>query len=185
MFIFGQRVCRTLRSRALTVVLVPLLPLVLLVAAAPVACAAANPGFQPAVATINPNTGALDVAFTEVGVVRRTNPFITLTTGHNPGFPGEGSMSIERCYAGTTATTNRWYPVGQPSAKIPATRSNRGVVSVHAPISSSFTCPSGQRLFLDSVTYLGVSLTGSAGETLAVVPNYISAALHIPLAPKR
>ena len=177
-----RRVPEKRRFSTMRALALPLISSVVLVAAAPVARAAGNPRFQSAVANIDPRTGALDVAFSEVGVVHRSKAFVTLQTGNNPGFPGTGAMAIERCYLGAIATTNYWYPVSRPSSRIPAPVGSRGVASVAAPRSGSFTCPPGQTLFLDRVTYLGVSLSGSAGETLQVVPGYVSAALHVSLA---
>jgi hypothetical protein len=48
-----------------------------------------------------------------------------------------------------------------------------GSITVAPPSAGGFSCPSGQRLVLASVSYTNVTLTGSGGET-ASVPGTIS-----------
>ena len=48
-----------------------------------------------------------------------------------------------------------------------------GSITVAAPGPGSFSCPSGQRLVLASVSYTNIKLTGAAGDT-ANVPGTLS-----------
>ena len=49
-----------------------------------------------------------------------------------------------------------------------------GSLTVGPPGPGSFTCPSGQTLFLQSATYSGISVSDATGNTLAATPDPIS-----------
>ena len=53
-------------------------------------------------------------------------------------------------------------------------------LSVGPPSQGDFACPSGQSLFLQSVTYSGITVTGAAGDSLGATPDPISSGpVHI------
>ncbi len=75
----------------------------------------------------------------------------------------------------TSLTTTGTFPVrnGQTTGDISA-----GPPSQNA--NGPFACPSGQSLFLQSVTYSGIKVTGSAGDFLGATPDPISSGpIHI------
>jgi hypothetical protein len=49
-----------------------------------------------------------------------------------------------------------------------------GSLTVGPPSQGSFSCPSGQRLFLQSVTYSGTFVSDATGNTLEATPDPIS-----------
>ncbi len=55
-----------------------------------------------------------------------------------------------------------------------------GTISAGPPSQGDFTCPSGQSLFLQSVTYSGITVTGAAGDSLGATPDpAASGPIHI------
>ncbi len=142
------------------------------------AALADSPHFLSADSSINSNTGALDVAFKEVGLgTTPTSEKVTLTVdtattvyqcfnngGNHPKAGNKETVS-------TSLTTSGTFPVrnGQTT----------GTISAGPPGPGSFACPSGQSLFLQSVEYSGITVTGSAGDFLGATPDPISAILHI------
>jgi hypothetical protein len=56
-----------------------------------------------------------------------------------------------------------------------------GSITVAPPGPGSFTCPNGQTLFLESVTYTNITLTGSGGEVATVPSSLSSGTLHTPV----
>ncbi len=138
------------------------------------AALADSPHFQYANSNINSNTGALDVAFKEVGLGKTvSSEQVTLTVdkatavyqcfnngGNHPKAGNKETVS-------TSLTTSGTFPVrnGQTT----------GTISAGPPSQGDFSCPSGQSLFLESVSYSGISVTGAAGDTLGATPDPISA----------
>jgi hypothetical protein len=56
-----------------------------------------------------------------------------------------------------------------------------GSLSVGPPGPGDFSCPSGQTLFLQSVTYSNTNVSDAAGNTFHATPDPISSGtLHIP-----
>ncbi|HZD80222.1 MAG TPA: hypothetical protein VE646_09310, partial [Actinomycetota bacterium] len=49
-----------------------------------------------------------------------------------------------------------------------------GTISAGPPGPGDFSCPPGQTLYLMSVTYSGITVTGSAGDYLGATPDPIS-----------
>jgi hypothetical protein len=58
--------------------------------------------------------------------------------------------------------------------------STSGSITVAPPGPGTFSCPAGQTLFLESVTYSNITLTGSGGEVAAVPGTLTSGTLHTP-----
>jgi hypothetical protein len=54
-----------------------------------------------------------------------------------------------------------------------------GSLSV-GPVPSPISCPSGHRLFLESVTYTDTFVSDATGNTEHATPDPITATLHIP-----
>ena len=74
----------------------------------------------------------------------------------------------------TSLTTTGTFPVRNGSTT--------GSISAGPPSQGDFACPSGQSLFLQSVTYSGITVTGSAGDSLGAIPDPISTGgIHLPI----
>ncbi len=154
--------------------------LVIVTLSAPVALAD-SPHFLSATSSIDSSTGALNVAFKEVGLgTTVSSEQVTLTVdtatavyqcfnngGNHPKAGNKETVS-------TSLTTSGTFPVrnGQTTGTIPA----------GPPGPGAFSCPSGQTLFLQSVEYSGITVTGAAGDFLGATPDPISSnPLHIPV----
>ena len=137
--------------------------------AVPVALAD-SPHFLFANSSISSTTGALTVNFKEVGLgTGTTSVTITLNVqnatavyqcfnngGKHPKAGNKETVSTSLQASGTFPVSN-----GQTTASL----------SVGPPSQGDFACPSGQSLFLQSVTYSGITVTGT-------VPPGIASALH-------
>jgi len=137
------------------------------------AALADSPNFHYANASINSSTGALDVSFKETGLgTTATTESVTLTVDtataeyqcFNNG--GKHPKAGNKETVSSSLTTTGTFPVrnGQTT----------GVISAGPPNQGDFACPSGQSLYLQSVTYSGITITGSAGDSLAATPDPIS-----------
>jgi hypothetical protein len=163
-------------SRTLRGIVVATAALVVMLATASVALAE-SPHFLRASATIN-NSGQLVCTFKEAGLGN------TLT------------VADISCSADATATYQCWnkggnHPqagnketVGGPvsgGGEFPIRNgSASGSITVDPPGPGDFSCPGGQRLFLEDVSYTNIVLSGE-GAT-ADVPGTVSATgLHIPV----
>ena len=129
-----------------------------------------SPNFHFANASVSSTTGALDVSFKETGLGNTaTTEQVTLTVatatadyqcfnngGNHPKAGNKETVS-------TSLTTTGTFPVrnGQTT----------GTISAGPPSQGAFTCPNGQSLFLQSVTYSGITVTGSAGDSLGATPD--------------
>ena len=129
-----------------------------------------SPNFHFANASVSSTTGALDVSFKETGLGNTaTTEQVTLTVatatadyqcfnngGNHPKAGNKETVS-------TSLTTTGTFPVrnGQTT----------GTISAGPPSQGDFTCPNGQSLFLQSVTYSGITVTGSAGDSLGATPD--------------
>jgi hypothetical protein len=138
-----------------------------------------SPNFHYANSSIVSNTGALDVSFKETGLgTTVSTEKVTLTVdtatavyqcfnngGNHPKAGNKETVS-------QSLTTTGSFPVrnGQTT----------GDIFAGPPDQGDFTCPSGQSLFLQSVTYSGITVTGSAGDSLGATPDPISSGpIHI------
>jgi len=132
-----------------------------------------SPHFLFADSSISSSSGALNVAFKEAGLgTTVTTEQVTLTVatatadyqcfnngGNHPKAGNKETVS-------TSLTTSGTFPVrnGQTT----------GTISAGPPSQGDFTCPSGQSLFLQSVTYSGIFVNGSTGAMLEATPDPIS-----------
>jgi hypothetical protein len=162
-------------SRTLRGIVVATAALVVMLAMAAVALAA-SPHFLSASASIN-NSGQLVCTFKEAGL------------------GNTATVADISCSADATATYQCWnnggkHPkagnketVGGPvsgGGEFPIRNgSASGSITVDPPGAGDFSCPSGQSLFLEDVSYTNIVLSGE-GAT-ADVPGTVSATgLHIP-----
>jgi hypothetical protein len=140
-----------------------------------------SPHFLFASSSINSGTGALDVSFKEAGLgTTVSTEQVTLTVdtatavyqcfnngGQHPKAGNKETVSTSLTSMGTFPVRN-----GQTT----------GTISAGPPGPGDFACPSGQTLFLQSVTYSGITVTGAAGDSLGATPDPISSGtLHLPL----
>jgi hypothetical protein len=141
-----------------------------------------SPHFQFANASISSSTGVLTVSFKEVGLG-------TGTTSVSISLHVDTATAVYQCFnnggnhpqAGNKETKSQavtvsgTFPVshGQTTASLtidPQTALSPG----------SFTCPSGQSLFLQSVSYSGISVTDAFGNSLVATPDTIGpVTLHL------
>jgi hypothetical protein len=135
--------------------------------------AADSPHFLSANSSVSNTTGALTVSFKEVGLgTTATTEQVTLTVdnatavyqcfnngGNHPKAGNKETISASLTTTGTFPVRN-----GQTT----------GDISAGPPSQGDFTCPSGQSLFLQSVTYTGITVTGAAGDSLGATPDPIS-----------
>jgi hypothetical protein len=132
-----------------------------------------SPHFLNASSSVSSTTGALSVSFKEVGLgSTATTEQVTLTVdtatavyqcfnngGNHPKAGNKETVSMSLTTPGTFPVRN-----GQTT----------GTLSAGPPNQGDFACPSGQSLFLQSVTYSGIFVTGSAGDSLEATPDPIS-----------
>ncbi len=153
-----------------------------LVAAVAVPVALADsPHFLKANSSIDSSTGALDVSFKEVGLGNTaTTEQVTLTVDtataeyqcFNNG--GKHPQAGNKETVSTSLTTTGTFPVRNGSTT--------GTISAGPPSQGDFSCPNGQSLFLQSVTYSGITVTGSAGDSLGATPDPISSGpIHLKI----
>jgi hypothetical protein len=141
------------------------------------AALADSPHFLFANTSINTSTGALNVSFKEVGLgTGTTSVGITATAD---------ATATYQCY---NKAGNK--PQGVPKTFGPSGVSGSGNFSVRngqttgtvsaGPLSNgTFSCPSGQLLFLDAVSYSNIVVTDQFGNSLGGTPDPISATVHI------
>lgn len=140
-----------------------------------------SPNFHFANASVSTTTGALSVSFKETGLgTTLSSERITLTVttaraeyqcwnngGNHPKAGNKETVQTSLTTSGTFAVRN-----GQTT----------GTISAGPPSQGDFTCPSGQNLFLMSATYSGITVTGSAGDSLGATPDpATSGAVKIPI----
>jgi hypothetical protein len=145
------------------------------------AALADSPHFLFANSSVSSTTGALTVDFKEVGLgTGTTSVTITLTV--------ENATAVYQCFnnggkhpkAGNKETVNTTL---QASGNFPVRNGQTTAsLSVGPPSQGDFACPSGQSLFLQSVTYSGITVCDAAGNCLGATPDPISAGpIHIPV----
>src|SRR6266852_2031263 len=132
-----------------------------------------SPHFLFADNSVSTSTGALTTSFKDAGLGTGTTSIkITLTVntatavyqcfnngGNHPTAGNKETVSTSLTKPGTFPVRN-----GQTT----------GSLMVGPPGPGSFTCPSGQTLFLQSATYSGISVSDATGNTLAATPDPIS-----------
>jgi hypothetical protein len=148
--------------------------------------ALASPGtgahFNSANDSIDPGNGALDASFTVAGL--GNNPVTDTITmaistakavyqcfnggGNHPKAGNKDTVSTSLTTSGTFGPSDQHGSLGGSLTAGPP------------PPDPSFSCPSGQALFLQSVSYSGITLTDSYGATTSL-PNQSAANFHLPL----
>jgi len=132
-----------------------------------------SPHFLFANSSISSATGALTVAFKEVGLgTTVTTESVTLTVDTASGTyqcfnrGGNHPKAGNKATVSTSLTTTGTFPVrnGQTT----------GATTAGPPGPGAFSCPSGQDLFLVAVTYTGITVAGAAGDSLGATPDPIS-----------
>jgi len=137
-----------------------------------------NPHFQLADNSIG-STGTLTTSFKEVGLgTGISSVVITLNAD---------ATALYQCFnnggnhpkAGNKETVNTHL---QTSGTFPVSNGNAaGSLSVGPPGPGGFACPSGQTLFLQSVTYSHTIVSDAFGHSIDASPDPISSGtLHIP-----
>ncbi len=119
-----------------------------------------SPNFHFANSSISSSTGALTVSFKETGLgTTVSTEHVTLTV--------DTATALYQCF--NNGGNHPKATTGDISAGPPSQNAN-----------GPFACPSGQSLFLQSVTYSGIKVTGSAGDFLGATPDPISSGpIHI------
>jgi hypothetical protein len=138
-----------------------------------------SPHFLFADNSVSSSTGALTTSFKDAGLGTGTTSIqITLTV--------DNATAVYQCFnnggnhpkagnketVSTALSTTGNFPVrnGQTT----------GSLTVGPPSQGSFTCPSGQSLFLQSVTYSGTNVSDATGNALHATPDPISSGpIHV------
>lgn len=132
-----------------------------------------SPNFHYATASINTSTGALSVSFKETGLGNTVSTEqITLSVdqasadyqcwnngGKHPQAGNKETVSTSLTETGTFNVRN-----GQTT----------GSINAGPPGAGDFSCPNGQTLYLMSVTYSGITVIGSTGDSLGASPDPIT-----------
>jgi len=135
-----------------------------------------SPHFLSATNSVSTTTGALTTSFKDAGLgTGATSIEITLSVtnavavyecfNHGGKHPKAGNKET----VGGPLSVSGTFPVrnGQVTASL----------TVGPPGPGSFTCPSGQTLFLQSASYSGISVSDATGNTLGATPDPISTGL--------
>jgi hypothetical protein len=144
------------------------------------AALADSPHFLFATNSVSSTTGALTTSFKDAGLGTGTSSIqITLTVdnatavyqcfnngGNHPKAGNKETVSTALKTTGTFPVRN-----GQTT----------GSLTVGPPSPGDFSCPSGQSLFLQSVTYSGIAVSDATGNSLGATPDPISGPTHLPI----
>src|SRR6185437_816890 len=141
------------------------------------AAQADSPHFLFATNSINTNTGALNTSFKEVGLgTGTTSVGITLTADATATYQcynkaGNKPQGVPKTFGPSGVSGSSTFPVrnGQTT----------GTVSAGPLGPGGFSCPSGQILFLDAVTYSNTVVSDQFGNSIDATPGPISATVHI------
>jgi hypothetical protein len=137
-----------------------------------------SPHFNFATNTINTQTGALVTSFKDAGLGTGTSSInITLSAQASASYQcynkaGNKPEGMPKSFGPTAlATPPTPFPVrhGQTTASLSLGPLGPG----------TFSCPSGQLLFLDSVTYSNTIVADATGNSADAQPDPITATLHI------
>jgi hypothetical protein len=136
-----------------------------------------SPHFLFANNSIDTSTGALNTAFKEAGLgTGTTSVGITLTADATATYQcynkaGNKPQGVPKSFGPSEVTGSANFPVrnGQTTGTLVAGPLGPG----------TFSCPSGQLLFLDAVSYSNTVVMDQFGTTIHATPDPISATLHI------
>jgi hypothetical protein len=140
-----------------------------------------SPHFLFATNSIDTSTGALNTAFKEAGLgTGTTSVHITLTADATATYQcynkaGNKPQGVPKTFGPSGVSGSADFPVrhGQTTGTLVAGPLGPG----------SFSCPSGQLLFLDAVSYSNTQVTDAFGTTIHATPDPISATVHIQISP--
>jgi hypothetical protein len=140
-----------------------------------------SPHFLYANASILTNTGSLQVSFKEVGLgLTAVNESVTLhvsqATATYQCFNGGGKSPN----ADNMQTVQASLLISQTFPASNGEATGRFVVGPIRP--GAFSCPNGQSLYLVAVSYAFMRVIGSAGDSLPIRPDPVSASLMILVA---
>jgi hypothetical protein len=137
------------------------------------AALADSPHFLFATNSISGTTGALTTSFKDAGLGTGTSSIqITLTV--------DNATAVYQCFnnggnhpkAGNKETVSTAL---QTTGNFPVRNGQTtGSLTVGPPSQGDFSCPSGQSLFLQSVTYSGTTVSDATGNSLGATPDPIS-----------
>lgn len=141
------------------------------------AAQADSPHFLFANNSIDTSTGALNTSFKEVGLgTGTTSVGITLTADATATYQcynkaGNKPQGVPKTFGPSGVSGSATFPVrnGQTT----------GTVSAGPLGPGSFSCPPGQILFLDAVSYSNTVVSDQFGNSIDATPDPISATLHI------
>ncbi len=145
--------------------------------APPASAFAASPHFLFANNSIDTSTGALNTAFKEAGLgTGTTSVGITLSADATATYQcynkaGNKPQGVPKTFGPSAVTGSATFPVrnGQTTGTLVAGPLSQG----------TFSCPSGQLLFLDAVSYSNTQVTDQFGNSIHATPDPISATVHI------
>jgi hypothetical protein len=137
------------------------------------AALADSPHFLFATNSVSGTTGALTTSFKDAGLGTGTSSIqITLTV--------DNATAVYQCFnnggnhpkAGNKETVSTAL---QTTGNFPVRNGQTtGSLTVGPPSQGDFSCPSGQSLFLQSVTYSGTTVSDATGNSLGATPDPIS-----------
>jgi hypothetical protein len=138
-----------------------------------------SPHFLYANSSISTSTGALTVSFKDAGLGTGTTSIqitlgVTTATGVYQCFNngGQHPKAGNKETVSTSLTTAGTFPVRNGSVASSTT--------VGPPGPGTFSCPSGQSLYLQSITYSGIVVSDATGNSLEATSDPISSgAIHI------
>jgi hypothetical protein len=138
-----------------------------------------SPHFLYANNTVSSTTGALTTSFKEVGLGTGTSSVTITVTVNN-------ATALYQCFnnggkhpqAGNKETTSSAL---SQSGTFPVRNGQTTNSLTVGPVGpGSFSCPSGQKLFLQSVTYSGITVSDAQGHSIAATPDPIGpVSLHL------
>jgi hypothetical protein len=132
-----------------------------------------SPHFLFADNSVSTSTGALTTSFKDAGLGNGTTSVkitlsVTTATADYQCFNNGGNhpKAGNKETVSTSLSTTGTFPVrnGQTTASL----------TVGPPSQGSFSCPSGQSLFLQSATYSGTTVSDDTGNSLGATPDPIS-----------
>jgi hypothetical protein len=139
-----------------------------------------SPHFLYATSSISTSTGALTVSFKDAGLGTGTTSIqitlsVTTATGVYQCFNngGQHPKAGNKTTVSTALTTTGTFPVRNGST-------TSSLTVGPPPVTNGFSCPSGQSLYLQSITYSGINVSDATGNTLEATSDPISSgAIHI------
>ena len=148
------------------------------------AALADSPHFISATNSINTQTGALVTSFKDAGLGTGTTSIaITLSATANATYQcynkaGNKPQGVPKSFGPTAIAT--------PPTPFPVRHgATTGSLSLGPLGPGTFSCPSGQILFLDAVSYSNTVVSDATGNSANSTPDPISATLHIQVLASR